>query len=318
MLYTSTLSKDISEIKENYYKIIKIIFREDELEFKENYLKDICGLNKECSKISETKNIVYLGFYNYKGFNNFREKNQIYRTQKMQETEKLDISQIKLIPYEALVLPGNSKLDVNFFDENGILHSVPLTKSYGIVNGVNEQGKINVEYREIMKRKMFGSNNLHLVRCVLKNMKSGDTFQKFLNECEKISYETLPKLYSSELERFVGRIDKVCIEREPENLNKNTFDFIRIKVYLNKLDSIEGSIKENAKKYLPDITNMILEKIKHNKYFQKYNIPIEFLKISKITLTKDATLEFIFELKEFCIEENKYFETEDNNSIKRR
>ena len=60
------------------------------------------------------------------------------------------------------------------------------------------------------------------------------------------------------------------------------------------------------------------EKIKHNKYFQKYNIPIEFLKISKITLTKDATLEFIFELKEFCIEENKHFETEDNISIKRR
>lgn len=313
MKYTTAIDKEFNENKKEYYKIIKIMFEENEQEIKNIFLKDICKVGKDSNIISETENCVHIGFYEEVGFNNFREKKQIYQTKKFMEEQKIDISQIKLVPYEALVLPGNRKSTINFFDENGILHAIPIQDSQGIVNGVDQSGRINTRHRESSKIEMFGNNNITLISYALKKLKPGDNFPKFLEECEKISCEELPKTYSSEIERFVGRIDRIQIEREIDNLNKNTFDFIRAYIYLNKLDDSNTNIKEKVKKYLPDIISMTLDKIKNYKYYQRYGVPVEFLKLSKATLSKDACLELIFELKEFSLGENKYKETEEHS-----
>ena len=321
MKYTTTISKEINKKNNNYEKIIRMFFEDDDLEYKDMILNEICKIGTESNIILEEKESTYKKESIYKGFANFKEKYRTYIEQKIKENAKLDISQIKLIPYEYIVLPINFKSDVMYFDEYGILRSIPLQESYGIVNGINEHGKPDYKCRNSIKEQMFGSNNLHYIRQVLKKMKPGDNYEKFLDECSKFSYETMNKLHMSELERFIARIDRISIERETDNFNKNTFDFIRVQVYLNELDDIKESVKEKVQKNLFDITNMVLDKINNNNYFKKYNVPIEFLKVSKITLTKDLRLEFLFELKEFAIEENKNnvnFEKNKSIGAKRR
>jgi len=102
------------------------------------------------------------------------------------------------------------------------------------------------------------------------------------------------------MDRFIVKIDHPVIERATDNENRDTFDFIRIFVSVNDLgeDMCGKSLKEAVKDNMGCIINRALDKISGSKSYQKFDVPVNFLKISRATLTKDSRLELLFELKE--------------------
>lgn len=99
-----------------------------------------------------------------------------------------------------------------------------------------------------------------------------------------------------ELAMFVHTVGTPEIEREFENKNPNTFDFIRVYVSVKHVDA--NTKRTMLRKYKKEIMNMVLLQIKTNKSFKKYGIPVNFLRLSQCVLTRDHQIMFLFELKD--------------------
>jgi hypothetical protein len=87
-----------------------------------------------------------------------------------------------------------------------------------------------------------------------------------------------------------------------ENKNTKTFDTITCTI---PLAGFSGSYKFTKKEIVQLLTphresiiKFVMDDINESKRFQKYNIPIGFLKVYKITVTNDMCLVINFELKE--------------------
>lgn len=95
---------------------------------------------------------------------------------------------------------------------------------------------------------------------------------------------------------IVCKIQPIQIEREVGNTNMNTFDFIRVQYSvlsgIKKEDIIED-VRKNKKAYV----KKACEYISSQKQFQHFGVPVNILMVSKITLTHDRLLEFLFEVK---------------------
>lgn len=102
----------------------------------------------------------------------------------------------------------------------------------------------------------------------------------------------------TEMERIVQRIERPVYEREPGNQNKNTFDRIRCSVCLCSYLTWD-ELKRYIRKWKQDIVWMVEQRIENDNRFQRFGVPINFLHLSALTLTRDFTLEFVFELKQF-------------------
>lgn len=118
---------------------------------------------------------------------------------------------------------------------------------------------------------------------------SMEDFKKLVSEMEKMRSKS-----KSEFEKFFT-IKPVRFERETGNRKKDTFDFIRVDVGvpgygMDKTEFIKGNINE--------LNQKVLQKIKDNKRFQKFGVPINFLKLSNVVLRCDDLIEFTFELKD--------------------
>ena len=98
-----------------------------------------------------------------------------------------------------------------------------------------------------------------------------------------------------EIYNFITNISCVSIEREPENKNKNTFDFVRVYASTKALSLTEK--RQILSTYKREILRLILTKIKQSPDFRRYNIPINFLRLTQCTLTRDQQIVFVFELK---------------------
>lgn len=98
----------------------------------------------------------------------------------------------------------------------------------------------------------------------------------------------------SEFDKFFT-VKPVRFERETGNKKKNTFDFIRVDVGVPECrkDKVEF-IKSN----IGELNQRVLKKIENNKRFQKFGVPINFLKLSNVVLRCDDLIEFTFELKD--------------------
>jgi hypothetical protein len=97
-------------------------------------------------------------------------------------------------------------------------------------------------------------------------------------------------------DRHFVKIGRISYEREPENTNTKTFDFIRVEVLtaaLNKYDLYEW-----AKKFKDTLISNILKKLESDKRFIKYGVPINFLRLDNIIITNDCLVVFMFELKQ--------------------
>lgn len=98
-----------------------------------------------------------------------------------------------------------------------------------------------------------------------------------------------------EIYNFITGIGSVHIEREPENKNKNTFDFVRVYASTKALPLEQK--RQILSAYKREILRLILTKIKRSPNFQKYNISINFLRLTQCIITRDQQIVFGFELK---------------------
>lgn len=103
-----------------------------------------------------------------------------------------------------------------------------------------------------------------------------------------------------EVKRFIQRIDMPTIEREADNNNKKSFDFVRIRIsiptkesFINRKEFIEDNMKW--------IIAVTLNKLKDIKKFTRYGVPVEYLSLKRATITCTSELELLFELKDKLI-----------------
>lgn len=200
---------------------------------------------------------------------------------------------------------------VYFFNEQGIYQAVPCEEAVMVLTDAShcplpnrrlENGKFVFEYNYCpdvihIVRQNYNSN---LMQKAITALEVGDSMQRFTELLNTVTfdYKELPK----GLDRFVTKIDTPIFERERDNCNVKTIDFIRVNVYIcRNWDNRSAYIKEN----LPAIKEMVIKKIRNTKKFQNYGIPINVFQISNITLKQDDSLTFVFELKkELRLEDN--------------
>ena len=58
------------------------------------------------------------------------------------------------------------------------------------------------------------------------------------------------------------------------------------------------ALQSEVKKYQHEIYQRVIQRMETDRSFKRYGVPINFLEISDVTLLRDFSLEFIFELKE--------------------
>lgn len=98
-----------------------------------------------------------------------------------------------------------------------------------------------------------------------------------------------------DLERFITKIDRPTMERDADNLNTKTFDFIRLHMYTL---TYEENPMDIIKKYRKDILRMALNRIEETKKFKRYGVPINFLKLDRFTYCDNQkVIELLFVLK---------------------
>ena len=216
------------------------------------------------------------------------------------------------LPVENLVFLPNFALPnmscrgsktIRYFDQNGIFHSKVCYKGTDLPTGIQgvsvyswDHGFFFIDNAENARQFFSGTSpNLNLLSSAISKMNEGDTWERFVSVCEEAHFDKKPNL--TEFERLIGEIDTPNFERVPENKNKSTFDFIRIFVSINDIYDDRVLTKEAVRKYQPQITSVVLQRLEKNKQFQKYGVPVNFLKLSRLTLTHQNMLEYLFELK---------------------
>lgn len=123
-----------------------------------------------------------------------------------------------------------------------------------------------------------------------------DTYPVY-NNCKSTTDTILENSKTNnEVKHFIYKIERPIFERETDNLKPNTFDFIRIRLSIaseRKYPNRKQFVKDN----LRDIATIALTKIKDTKSYQKYGIPVNYLKLENASITIDNQLELVFGLK---------------------
>ena len=197
---------------------------------------------------------------------------------------------------------NNKGITVKYFDEEMKLRILPLSQAFGIVNGVKERNDGSYFLLPNYYQLIGIRNDQLLFRKALKQMKEGDTLEYFLDLCSSVHFDINIEPMAW-IDRFISQIEQPNIERETGNFNKKTFDFIRIRVHLNDLNV---NTKQAVREHYYEILDRALTKITKNRSFQNYNVPINALKATKVTLTQQKVLEILFELKELSHKEENH------------
>ena len=135
-------------------------------------------------------------------------------------------------------------------------------------------------------------------------MKPGMTiedFERLLNEHKydvyKYSNGGAPAndiIYYDGIDRDITKVEKP-IYRNSNGNTKKSFDYILVDM------NIRVGIKDKRDFIICNKKALIrkaVERIENDRSFKKYNVPIGVLKLSKIYRIEEATVEFIFELKD--------------------
>ncbi len=197
----------------------------------------------------------------------------------------------------------------DFLIEQGVLNT-PVAQHKGKTSYFNENEVFSLDRDSKLfpdeKRLKF---NIFIVRgetCFNNNLwrKAVSRFEvgMTLTECVRIFMATELEHHvpqePSPVERLVQYISPPVYERFPENKDESTFDCIRLTVGLPtyQYDSWEA-LQNEVKKYMPEIYQLVIRKLKEDRQFKRYGVPINFLKLSNVTMLHDFSIEFIFELK---------------------
>lgn len=179
-----------------------------------------------------------------------------------------------------------------YFDEEGVYHKVPVGEvaKLNLLNVNIREGDFGYDKQQIGK---VICEDLRLALKIICKLKEGDTIENLAYYIENTKLE--PKKKAEGLDRFITKIKASRFERVPENINKDTFDFIYIDV--NIVTAWEEDRMQYIKNNIQKIYNRIIQKLETNKAFSKYGVPTDFLKISRITLKSNSVLQFVLELK---------------------
>ena len=187
---------------------------------------------------------------------------------------------------------------IYYFDNQGVYRSVPLAKARSMqlqnIDKLWYDGSYNVNVIRELQDKNLKINNVTLLLKVIAMLKEGDTIETFDEYLATTNIEKHEK--PTGLNLFITKIEKPVFYREPSNKKPNTFDFIYIDV--NIIQEWSEDRLTYIQKHKKQIFKMLLEQLEKNKSFQKFGVPINFLKVSRITLRRDSVLEFVLELKE--------------------
>ena len=143
---------------------------------------------------------------------------------------------------------------------------------------------------------MLNVENKVLLSKSIGRLEVGDSIEKLKEYCN--GGVTLKKpskaCYGNGIVTRICEPEFVC---NPENSKKTTtFDYINVDV--NLLTTWKGDKKAYLEKHKKEISNMVLEKVKKDRTFLKYGLPINCLKIANIVLYKGGNmLQYVLELK---------------------
>lgn len=195
-----------------------------------------------------------------------------------------------------------------FFNEHGIFSSLPSKKTKpSIFRNVTPKRNWSGH-----TPKLWNNTTTRRIKYIIGLLNVGDSFDKFSDLISDPNItNSIPKPQG--IDRFITKISKPDIYRSADNTNKNTFDFIGIEVFF--LSTID---KKTAKSYIEEHLSEIFYKVKQillsSKKYEKYGVPINFLKCSyKIDYTT-SSIHFLFSLKELS-EHNKNDGDKSSNNI---
>lgn len=123
---------------------------------------------------------------------------------------------------------------------------------------------------------------------------------KEIEEKKKESNDENKERLITDINCFVAKICTPTYEREVENKNRNTFDFIRVFINLPSSEVMDKeSIRKGLDLHYKEMCHMVLDKIEGMKRYQRFGVPVSALKLSKATVEyKSNRVMFIFELKD--------------------
>ena len=190
-----------------------------------------------------------------------------------------------------------------FFKKDGIFTSIP-TKNIKLKPSDFKNVSSNGYWSGYIP-KLWNTNTNHL-KSVVSQLNVGDSFDYF---CNLIPYS---KPNPQRIDRFITKISKPDIYRSADNTNNNTFDFIGIEVFF--LSTIDKKTAKNyTEKHIFEIFNKVKQILISSKNFEKYGVPINFLKCSYKIDYNTSSIHFLFSLKELA-EHNKDDKDKDKDS----
>lgn len=132
-------------------------------------------------------------------------------------------------------------------------------------------------------------------------MKPGMTINDFEDLLNKYKYDVYSarghakeQLIYEGIDRDITKVEKP-IYRNSNSNTKKSFDYILVDMNIRVgIEDKRDFIIRNKKALI----RKAIERIENDRSFKKYNVPIGVLKLSKIYRIEEATVEFIFELKD--------------------
>lgn len=193
---------------------------------------------------------------------------------------------------KAIRINGNKTY---YFNSNGVYCVIPTKEAIarrmpGIT--VYHDGSVRL-FRWYNYDSEFNGVNCNILIMAIARLEPGDTIDDLYHYIDTV--KPVKRALPEGLDRFITKIIGPSIEREVGNKNTKTFDFIYMDVCI--VNSWETDKREYIKQNLKEIKRRVIEKIENSKRFQRFGIPVNVLKITSITLTRDDVLHFIFELK---------------------
>lgn len=167
--------------------------------------------------------------------------------------------------------------------------------------GVTVEQYIQIRYAYVLI-KSFHENSTFLTQQI-EQKEYKILSDKFLNEYDNWSEDRIhpdkksviptpnPDAYD-----VLTKINRPAFERTPENKKKNTFDRIRITMGIKSKESMPGRT-DFIKSQKREIVKIALLKIEQHPYFERYGVPIQYIKPVSMTVTRTNEIEIIFELK---------------------
>lgn len=183
--------------------------------------------------------------------------------------------------------------DVYYFNDKGIYSKVKIeeAKKMAFSNLIfREDGTCFIDNTCFW---MYIKPNQRLTTMAITKLEIGDTIEEFEEKIKSVKIKTHIK--PEGLERFITKINKPIFGKYPENLNKDTFDYIYMDLCI--VHEWDENRKEYIKKHIKKIEQKVLSKLEKDRKFKSYGVPLNFLKISRITLKKDDVIQFVLEMK---------------------